>query len=55
MFRLLLVLSYHSDPDTGFGGGDTLMKTGADVGEETAVAVHCTPFQRQVLPLEVYI
>jgi len=39
----------------GFGGGDELMKTGADVGVETATAVHCTPDQRQVRPLDVYI
>ena len=31
------------------------MKTGADVGEETATAVHWTPFQDQVRPLDVYI
>jgi hypothetical protein len=55
MLRLLFVLSYHSDPDTGFGGGDTLMKTGADVGVETATAVHWTPDHFQDLPLLVYI
>ena len=55
MLRLLLVLSYHNDPATGFGGGLTLMKTGADVGEETATAVHWTPDHFQDLPLLVYI
>ena len=53
MFRLELLLSYQSDPGTGFAGGDELMKTGADVGVDTAVAVHCTPLQRHVLPLDV--
>ena len=55
MFRLELLLSYQSDPGIGFGGGLTLMKTGADVGVETATAVHWTPFHFQVLPLLVYI
>jgi hypothetical protein len=32
-----------------------LMKTGADVGEETATAVHWTPDHFQDLPLLVYI
>jgi hypothetical protein len=53
MLRFELLLSYQSDPVIGFGGGDELMKTGADVGVETAVAVHCTPLQRHVLPLNV--
>jgi len=55
MFKLLLLLSYQREPFIGFGGGLTLMKTGADVGEETATAVHWTPFQDQVRPLDVYI
>jgi len=55
MFKLELLLSYQRDPATGFGGGLTLMYTGADVGEDTAVAVHWTPFHRQVRPLDVYI
>jgi hypothetical protein len=54
MLRFELLLSYQSDPVIGFGGGLTLMKTGADVGVETATAVHWTPFQSQVLPLLVY-
>jgi hypothetical protein len=40
MFRLEFVESYHNDPDTGFGGGETLTYTGEEVGVETAVAVH---------------
>jgi len=39
----------------GFGGGDTLTKTGADVGEDTATAVHWTPDHFQLRPLDVYI
>ena len=55
MFRLELLLSYHSDPVIGFAGGEVEMYTGAEDGVETAVAVHWTPFHFQVLPLLVYI
>ena len=55
MFRFELLLSYHSDPGTGLAGGETEMYTGAEVGVETAVAVHWTPFHFQVLPLLVYV
>ena len=55
MFRLELLLSYQSEPGIGFAGGDELMKTGADVGVDTATAVHWTPDHFQVRPLDVYI
>ena len=55
MLRFELLLSYQSDPGIGFGGGLTLIKTGADEGVDTATAVHCIPDQRQVRPLDVYI
>ncbi len=55
MFRFELLLSYQREPWIGLGGGETLTYTGAEVGVETATAVHCVPVQRQVLPLEVYI
>jgi hypothetical protein len=53
MFKSLLVLLYQSEPWIGLGGGLVLTYTGADVGVETATAVHCTPLQRQVRPLDV--
>jgi hypothetical protein len=40
MLRLELLLSYQRDPGMGFGGGETLIYTGEEVGVETAVAVH---------------
>jgi hypothetical protein len=55
MLRLELVESYHNDPDKGLGGGETETYTGADVGVDTATAVHCTPFHFHVRPLDVYI
>ena len=55
MFRFELLLSYHRDPWMGCGGGETLTYTGAEVGVDTAAAVHWTPFHFQVLPFEVYI
>jgi hypothetical protein len=55
MFKSLLVLLYQSEPWIGLGGGETLTKTGADVGEDTATAVHWTPFHFHVRPLDVYI
>ena len=55
MFKSLLVLLYQSEPWIGLAGGLELTKTGADVGEDTATAVHWTPFHFHVRPLDVYI
>ena len=54
IFKKLLLLSYHKDPLIGFGGGETLTYTGAEVGVETACAVQVVPVHFQVLPLLVY-